>query len=81
MVVTKEKDPEEMLSATDAGKILGVSGKSMTRYRELGYFPGYSIGGTWKFMRRDIENYRDAQKFQGQKSDDAPNGDSLPLVA
>lgn len=60
----KERNPEEMLNANDAGKILGVSGKTMIRMMENGAFPGYKIGGVWKFKRGEIEQYRDAQRYR-----------------
>lgn len=60
----KEKDPDEMLNANDAGKILGVSGKSMIRYMEAQLVPGYKIGGVWKFKRGEVEQYRDAQRYK-----------------
>jgi excisionase family DNA binding protein len=58
---------EEMLSANQAGKILGVSGKTVIRMMEDGNFPGYKIGSAWKFKRGDIESYIESRKFQGKK--------------
>lgn len=63
----KEHDPEELLSATKAGKLLGVSGKTIIRMMQDGNFPGYRIGFTWKFKRDDIERYRESRKFEGGK--------------
>lgn len=65
------RNPEEMLNATNAGKILGVSGKTMIRLMENGEFPGYKIGGVWKFKRGEIEQYRDAQRYHPSNSKDA----------
>lgn len=66
------RNPEDMLNATDAGKILGVSGKTMIRFMENGEFPGYKIGGVWKFKRGEIEQYRDAQRYRpGKLSNEA----------
>ena len=61
----KERDPEEMLNANEAGKILGVSGKTMIRLMESEKFPGYRIGGVWKFKRGEIEEYRESQRYSG----------------
>jgi excisionase family DNA binding protein len=66
----KEKDPEEMLNANDAGKILGVSGKTMIRLMENGDVPGYRIGGVWKFKRGEVEHYRDSQRYRPRGSDE-----------
>lgn len=55
------------LSAIEAGRILGVSGKTVIRMMEDGDFPGYKIGSVWKFKREDIEKYIESRKFQGGK--------------
>lgn len=60
-----QKNPEELLSANNAGKLLGVSGKTVIRMMESGDFPGYKIGSAWKFKRGDIEQYRESRKFVG----------------
>ena len=60
-----QKDPEELLSANNAGKLIGVSGKTVIRMMESGDFPGYKIGSAWKFKRGDIEQYRESRKFIG----------------
>jgi excisionase family DNA binding protein len=62
--MTEEKNPEEMLNADDAGKILGVSGKTMVRMMKSGDIPGYRIGGVWKFKRGEIEQYRDNARYR-----------------
>lgn len=69
----KEKDPDEMLGANEAGRILGVSGKSVVRFMEDGKFSGYKIGGVWKFKRGEIEQYRDAQRYKPGSSEALDN--------
>lgn len=59
---------EQMLSANQAGKILGVSGKTVIRMMDDGSFPGYKIGSAWKFKRGEIESYIESRRFQGKKS-------------
>jgi hypothetical protein len=54
---------EELLSANIAGKILGVSGKTIIRMRENGNFLGCKVGSNWKFKRGDIMQYRESRKF------------------
>jgi len=61
-------DSEKMLAPNEAGKLLGVSGKTIIRMMEDGDFPGYKIGLAWKFMKGDILRYRNARKFQGKRS-------------
>lgn len=67
----KEKNPDEMLNSNDAGKILGVSGKTMIRLMEDGRIPGYKIGGVWKFKRGEVEEYRDGQRYRPGGSPEA----------
>ena len=64
-MMSQQPDPEELLSANEAGKLLGVSGKTAIRLMEDGNFPGYRIGVAWKFKRGDIERYRESRKFEG----------------
>lgn len=72
--MTEEKrHPDDMLSANDAGKILGVSGKTVLRLRESGALPGYRISDLWKFMRGEVEAYRDAQRFPRPGSPEPPD--------
>lgn len=52
------------LSANEAGKLLGVSGKTVIRMMEDNEFPGYRIGFAWKFRRGDIEAYRDSRRYR-----------------
>ena len=67
MTQQQSSDPEEMLSADKAGKLLGVSGKSMVRFMEQGEFPGYQIGSSWKFKRGEILAYRESRRVDYSK--------------
>ena len=68
MAENKSADPDGMLSASQAGKLLGVSGKTIIRMMRDGDFPGYEISNSWKFKRREIEAYLESRKFQGKRS-------------
>ncbi|HEX2615719.1 MAG TPA: helix-turn-helix domain-containing protein [Nitrososphaera sp.] len=61
----QQLDLDELLSANEAGKLLGVSGKTVIRMMEAGDFSGYRIGNAWKFRRGDIMAYRESRKFKG----------------
>jgi excisionase family DNA binding protein len=65
----QEQDPEELLSANQAGKLLGISGKTVIRLMEEGKYVGYKIGSYWKFKRGDIIQYRESRKFERGKSE------------
>lgn len=64
IMAEKEARAEEMLSASQAGKLLGVSGRTMIRMMEAGSVPGYRIGSVWKFKRGEVEGYRDSRRYQ-----------------
>lgn len=66
-----EQQAEQWLSANDAGKLLGVTGKTVIRMAEKGEITGYRIGIVWRFKRRDIEAYLEAHRYgPGQQPDD-----------
>ena len=65
----EKTNPDEMLSANQAGRILGISGKTVIRMMEDGEFPGYKIGVAWKFRKGDIEAYRDAHRYPPQRDE------------
>lgn len=64
---------DELLSANEAGKLLGVSGKTVIRLMENKSFDGYKIGSYWKFRRGDILQYRASRKYQPEQSEDEHN--------
>lgn len=72
-------DTEELISANEAGKLLGVSGKTVIRLMEAENFDGYQIGSSWKFKRGDILQYRESRKFRGKtKQGEEQSGDEAP---
>jgi len=66
---TGDTNRDDWLSANRAGKLLGVSGKTVIRMMEGGDFAGYRIGSVWKFRRGDIESYIESRRFQGGKAE------------
>jgi len=72
MAENRVTGPDEMLSAKDAGKILGVSGKTAIRMMRDGEFPGYDMGSSgFKFKRGVIEAYLESRRVQGEKTGEA----------
>ena len=49
----KADKEEKMLSAQEAGNILGVTPKTLFRWRKAGYIEGVCIGGSIKYRRSD----------------------------
>jgi excisionase family DNA binding protein len=53
---------DEWLSANEAGKLLGVTGKTIIRLSEKGEITGYRVGSVWRFKRSDVETYLEAHR-------------------
>ena len=52
---------EEPIDAEEAAKMLGVTGRTVTRLAERGEIPGFRVGRLWKFRRSDIQKYIERQ--------------------
>lgn len=52
----------DILDADEVGKMLRVHSRTVIRLANQGELPGFKVGGQWRFMRRDIENYIEEQK-------------------
>ena len=49
-------DPEDLLTTTEAGELLGVSGKTISRYADLGQVPVITLpSGHRRFRRSDLD--------------------------
>lgn len=49
----REEKEEKMLSAQEAGKMLGVCDRTLSRWRRAGFIEGYRVGGAIKYRRSD----------------------------
>jgi excisionase family DNA binding protein len=67
-----QPDLDELLSANQAGKLLGVSGKTVIRMMDEGNFAGYKIGSYYKFKRGDILEYRDSRRIDKREGGQWP---------
>ena len=54
---------DEWLSANNAGKLIGVTGKTIIRMTENNEITGYRVGSVWRFKRSDIEAYLEAHRY------------------
>jgi excisionase family DNA binding protein len=57
------QEAEKWLSANEAGKQIGVTGKTIIRMSEKGEITGYRIGSVWRFKRSDIIAYLEAHRY------------------
>lgn len=54
---------DEWLSANKAGKLIGVTGKTIIRMAENNKITGYRVGSVWRFKRSDIEAYLESHRY------------------
>ena len=61
---------DEWLSANAAGKLIGVTGKTIIRMSERGEITGYQVGSVWRFKRSDVEAYLEARRHGPDRRQD-----------
>ncbi len=67
-----DKPSEEMISTREAGKMLGVTSKTVIRMIETGQIDGYKVNYVWRLKRSDVEHYLETHRYkpdQQQHSD------------
>ena len=78
MTAIKPEGPDDLMTAVDAGRILGVSVDTVRLLAKDGRIPFMStVRGVRLFRRADVE--RLAAQRAGQKGDASPNGGSAPV--
>ena len=55
---------EEMISTREAGRMLGVTSKTVIRMIETGQIPGYRVNFVWKLRRSDVETYLETHRYR-----------------
>ena len=69
-IVMPDSKPDDMISTSDAGKILGVTSKTVIRMIESGEIPGYRVNFVWRLRRQDIVDYLEAHRFKPDNQKD-----------
>ena len=54
---------DKWLSANEAGKLVGVTGKTLIRMSEKGEITGYRVSSVWRFKLSDVEAYLEAHRY------------------
>ncbi|WP_376794183.1 helix-turn-helix domain-containing protein [Thermogemmatispora sp.] len=54
---------DEWLTATEAGKLIGVTRRTVVRMVERGEITGYRVASAWRFKRSDLEAYLDQHRY------------------
>ena len=65
-----EQQPGEMISADEAGKILGVSRHTVVKMAKRGELAGHREGFAWRFNRSDVRRYLRAHRYRPDKQRD-----------
>jgi excisionase family DNA binding protein len=77
MAIAKPEGPDDLMTAGDAGRILGVSVDTVRLLAKEGRIPFMStVRGVRLFRRADVEHL--AAVRASQKGDANPNGGSAP---
>jgi len=53
---------DEILTIKDVAKYLKLAEKTAYRLAAEGKFPGFKVGGSWRFKKEDIEMWIQKQK-------------------
>jgi excisionase family DNA binding protein len=61
---------DEWLSANRAGKLIGITGKTIIRMSERGEITGYQVGSVWRFRRSDVTAYLEARRHGPDRRQD-----------
>lgn len=65
----ERSEVEKMISAKQAGDMLGLSAKTVIRMVESGDLPGYKFNFVWRFKRSEIEEYIRSRRYHPQDKD------------
>ena len=61
---------ERPIGAKAVAELLGVTPRTVIRLAERGEIIGFKVGDVWRFHRRDIDEYIEAQKRKRQQKQD-----------
>ncbi len=56
---------DEILTIKEVAAYLKLTEKTAYRLAAEGDIPGFKVGGSWRFKRREIENWIDEQSRKG----------------
>ena len=52
---------DDFLTLKEVAELLKLSEKTIYRLAQRGEFPGFKVGGSWRFRRKDIDRWADQQ--------------------
>jgi excisionase family DNA binding protein len=67
-----DSKPDDMISTSEAGRMLGITSKTIIRMIESSQIPGYRINFVWRLRRQDVSDYLEAHRYKPdqQKQDE-----------
>lgn len=57
---------EEYMTVSQVAELLQLSEKTVYRLAQRGELPGFKVGGSWRFRRRDIDAWA-AKQIRGSQ--------------
>lgn len=59
---------DEILTLKEVAEYLKLAEKTAYRLAAEGKFPGFKVGGSWRFKREDVLSWIESQKLAGNQS-------------
>lgn len=53
---------DELITIKDVAEFLQIAEKTIYRMAADGKIPAFKVGGSWRFKRREIENWLESQR-------------------
>ncbi len=53
---------DELITIKDVAKFLQIAEKTIYRMAADGKIPAFKVGGSWRFKRKEIENWLESQR-------------------
>ncbi|MBE3560097.1 MAG: helix-turn-helix domain-containing protein [Ktedonobacteraceae bacterium] len=63
--------PDDMISTSEAGRMLGVTPKTIIRMIESGEIPGYRVNFVWRLRRSDVLDYLETHRYRPDQQKDS----------
>lgn len=67
---------EKILTIKEVASYLKVTEKSIYRLLSQGKFPGFKVGGTWRFKQSEIERWINTQSLDALGDRECKNAES-----
>ncbi len=53
---------DELITIKDVAEFLQIAEKTIYRMAADGKIPGFKVGGSWRFRRKEIENWLESRR-------------------